>query len=157
MTVNKVILIGNLGQKPELRSTSSGTAVTNLRVATTDRRKGGDGQWTDYTEWHTVVVYGSQAENVCKYLDKGRQVYVEGRLQTNTWNDRDGNKRRSTEIIAQGVRFLGGRQDNYSGGGRSDNYSGGGRSSGASGGGSQDNYNSNPSYEPVDDGGEIPF
>jgi len=107
--VNKVILIGNLGQDPEMRSTASGTAVANLRLATADRRKDRDGNWTDHTEWHTIVAFGRTAENVAQYCRKGKQLFVEGRLQTRKWQDRDGRDRYSTEIVADNVRFLGGR------------------------------------------------
>ena len=106
MTVNKVILIGNLGQKPEVRSSGSGLSIARLRIATSDRRKGADGQWADATEWHSVVVFGNQAENCAKFLDKGRQVYIEGRLQTSKWQDKEGQDRYRTEIIANNVRFL---------------------------------------------------
>ena len=126
MSLNKIMLIGNLGQKPELRQTNSNLAVTRLSVATTDRRKGADGNWTNQTEWHNVVVFGKQAENCAQYLDKGRQVYVEGRLQTRKYQDKDGNDRRSTEVIANDVRFLSNRGDAPSG-----------SSSGSSSGGSK--------------------
>lgn len=106
MSINKVILVGNLGQKPEIKVTGSGLAVSKLRVATSDRRKDSDGAWNNVTEWHTAVVFGSQAENCEKFLDKGSQVYVEGRLQTNKWQDKDGNDRWTTEIIANQVKFL---------------------------------------------------
>ena len=106
MSVNKVILIGNLGKKPELRHTNSGLAVTTLGVATSEKRKGPDGQYNNQTEWHNVTVFGNQAENCSKYLDKGRQIYVEGRIQTRKWQDKDGNDRRSVDIIANDVRFL---------------------------------------------------
>ena len=101
-----VILIGNLGKKPELRQTNSGLAVTSLSVATSERRKGPDGQYNNQTEWHNVTVFGNQAENCSKYLDKGRQIYVEGRIQTRKWQDKDGNDRRSVDIVANDVRFL---------------------------------------------------
>ena len=116
MTVNKAILVGNLGQDPEMRTTASGTAVANLRVATSDRRKDRDGNWTDFTEWHTVVVFGKTAENVGRYCRKGKQLYIEGRIQTRKWQDRDGKDRWSTEIVGDQVRFLGGRSDGDGGG-----------------------------------------
>lgn len=103
--VNKVILIGNLGRDPEVRYTQSGNAVTNLNVAVTERRKDGDG-WKDHTEWVRVVCFGRTAENVAKYLAKGRQVYVEGRLRTNKWKDQEGNDRYSTEVVANELVFL---------------------------------------------------
>ena len=111
MSLNKVMLIGNLGQKPELRQTNSNLAVTRLSIATTERRKGADGNWTNHTEWHNVVVFGRQAENCAQFLDKGRQVYVEGRLQTRKYQDKDGNDRRSTEVVANDVRFLSNKGD----------------------------------------------
>ena len=123
MTVNKVILVGNLGQRPELRTTGSGLSVSSLRIATSDRRKGQDGQWTDLTEWHSVVVFGNQAENCAKFLDKGRQVYVEGRLQTRKWQDKEGKDRWSTEVIANTVKFLSSRGGAETGGGRSSSQS----------------------------------
>ena len=140
MSVNKVILIGNLGKKPELRNTNSGLAVTTLGVATSERRKGSDGQWNNQTEWHNVTVFGSQAENCAKFLDKGRQVYVEGRIQTRKWQDKDGNDRKSVDIIANDVRFLSskGNADVGSPGGYSQGnqgYSSNNNSSGGGGGG----------------------
>lgn len=106
--VNHVMLIGNLGQDPEVRSTQGGQQVATLRVATTDKRKDKDGNFVEFTEWHTVVVWGKQAESCGRYLSKGRQVYVSGRLQTRKWQDRDGKDRYSTEVVANDVRFLGG-------------------------------------------------
>jgi single-strand DNA-binding protein len=132
MTVNKAILIGNLGQDPEMRTTGSGTTVANLRVATTDRRKDRDGNWTDHTEWHSVVVFGRTAENVGRFCKKGKQVFIEGRIQTRKWQDREGRDRWSTEIVADNVRFLGGRGDGGGGGG---GYGGGGGGGYGGGGG----------------------
>jgi single-strand DNA-binding protein len=106
--VNKVILIGNLGTKPEIRYTKDGRPVANFRLATTENWTNRDGQREERTEWHTVVVWGKAAENCTNFLDKGRSVYVEGRIQTREWEDRDGQKRRTTEIVAQTVQFLGG-------------------------------------------------
>jgi len=115
-SVNKVILIGNLGADPELRYTSGGTPVTDLRLATNRRFKGKDGNWQDDTQWHRVVVWAKQAENCKEYLSKGGSVYVEGRLQTRQWEDRDGNKRYTTEVVADTVQFLGGRGGGGGGG-----------------------------------------
>lgn len=109
--VNKVILIGNLGQDPETRNTQGGQTVCNLRVATTDKYKDREGAWVDRTEWHTVTVWGKQAEACGQYLHKGKQVYVEGRLQTRKWQDKEGKDRYSTEVVADNVRFLGGREE----------------------------------------------
>jgi single-strand DNA-binding protein len=105
--VNKVILVGNLGADPELRYTPSGAAVCELRLATNETWTGKDGQRQERTEWHRIVVWGKRAEPVAKYLDKGRQVYVEGRIRTRSWEDKDGVKRYTTEIIANDVQFLG--------------------------------------------------
>ena len=107
-SVNKVILVGNLGKDPELRYTPGGQAVCDLRIATTDSFTGRDGEKKESTEWHTVVVWGKQAENCKEYLSKGRQIYIEGRLQTRSWEDRDGKKRYTTEVVAEVVQFLGG-------------------------------------------------
>lgn len=106
MSVNKVILVGNLGADPELRYTNSQQPVTELRLATSRKWKDREGQMQDQTEWHRIVVWGKQAEHCKEYLAKGRQVYVEGRLQTRSWEDRDGNKRYTTEVVAQNVVFL---------------------------------------------------
>jgi single-strand DNA-binding protein len=108
-SVNKVILVGNLGRDPELRYTQSGQAVANFSLATTDRFSSRDGDRQERTEWHRIVTWGKTAENCAQYLAKGRSVYVEGRLQTNEWEDKEGQKRRTTEIVAQTVQFLGGR------------------------------------------------
>jgi single-strand DNA-binding protein len=105
--VNKVILVGNLGSDPELRNTTSGTSVCEFRVATNESWKGKDGQTQDRTEWHRIVVWGRLGENCAKYLSKGRPVYLEGRLQTRSWEDKEGNKRYTTEIVARDVQFLG--------------------------------------------------
>jgi single-strand DNA-binding protein len=110
MSVNKVILIGNLGKKPELRYTPGGQAVANFNIATNERWGGKDGQPAqERTEWHRIVTFGRTAENCGQYLDKGRSVYVEGRLQTREWTDKEGQKRYTTEIVALTVQFLGGR------------------------------------------------
>jgi len=108
-SVNKVILVGNLGRDPELRYTQSGQAVANFSLATTDRFSNREGDRQERTEWHRIVTWGKTAENCAQYLAKGRSVYVEGRLQTNEWEDKEGQKRRTTEVVAQTVQFLGGR------------------------------------------------
>ncbi len=110
--VNKVILVATLGADPELRYTGSGTAVCELRLATNESWLDKQGQKQERTEWHRVVVWGDPGENCAKYLAKGRGVYVEGRIQTRSWDDKDGNKRYTTEIIASpnGVQFLPGGQ-----------------------------------------------
>jgi single-strand DNA-binding protein len=113
-SVNKVILIGNLGRDPELRYTKDGRAVANFTLATSERWRDKEGAPQDRTEWHRIVVWDKQAENCAQYLQKGRSVYVEGRLQTREWEDREGQKRQTTEIVALNVTFLGNRP----GGGR---------------------------------------
>jgi len=107
-SVNKVILVGNLGADPELKYTPSNRAVCNLSVATNEVWKDKNGQKQERTEWHRVNVWGEQAENCAKFLSKGRMIYVEGRLQTRSWDDKDGKKRYSTEVVADRVVFLGG-------------------------------------------------
>jgi single-strand DNA-binding protein len=109
--VNKVILIGNLGKDPELRYTPGNQAVASFSLATTERWRDRDGNPQDRTEWHNIVVWGRQAEIAKEYLSKGRQVYIEGRIQTRSWEDKDGNKRYTTEVIAQRLNFLGSRAD----------------------------------------------
>ena len=107
-SVNKVILIGNLGRDPELKYTPGGNAVCNFTLATNEKWTDKAGAKQERTEWHRIVVWGKQAEICGQYLKKGRQAYIEGSLTTREWNDKDGNKRYITEIIARDVRFLGG-------------------------------------------------
>ncbi|MCP3979973.1 MAG: single-stranded DNA-binding protein [bacterium] len=118
-SVNKVILIGNLGRDPEVRYTSSGTPVANFTMATSDRWKDPQsGEQKEKTEWHRIVVWAKQAEICGEYLRKGRQCYIEGSLQTREWTDRDGNKRYTTEVRAQRVQLLGRREESgYDAGG----------------------------------------
>ncbi len=106
--VNKAIIVGNLGGDVELRFTPSGKAVANFNVATSESWTDKDGSRKEQTEWHRIVVWGKTAELCGEYLRKGRQVYLEGRIQTRDWKDKDGNKRFTTEIIASQVTFLGG-------------------------------------------------
>jgi single-strand DNA-binding protein len=107
-SVNKVMLVGNLGRDAELRYTSDGTAVATLNLATTESWKDKGGAKQEKTEWHRVVLWGKQAESLQEYLTKGKQIFVEGRLQTRQWEDKDGNKRYTTEIRADRVTLLGG-------------------------------------------------
>lgn len=116
MGVNKVILVGNLGANPEIRYTQGGQAVANMRLATTERWTDRNGQKQEQTEWHNVVVWGRTAEIVGQYLTKGRQVYVEGRIRTRQWQDKTGQKRYTTEVVAQTVQMLGGRGEGGRGG-----------------------------------------
>jgi single-strand DNA-binding protein len=142
-SMNKVILIGNLGRDPELRYTQGGSAVTNFTLATNDKWKDKDGNPQERTEWHRIVVWGRAAENCAQYLQKGRSVLVEGRLQTREWEDKEGHKRQTTEINAASVQFLGNRGE---GGG-----AGGSGGSGGSGGAGREAPDAGP---PGDD---IPF
>lgn len=112
MGVNRVFLLGNLGADPEIRYTPSQQAVCNLRLATGERRKNPDGQWVDHTEWHRVVTWGKTAENCAQYLAKGKQVFVEGKIQTKKWQDQEGKDRYTTEIVAFSVQFIGSRGEN---------------------------------------------
>jgi single-strand DNA-binding protein len=107
-SVNKVILVGNLGRDAELRYTPGGAAVATLNLATTEVWNDKGGQRQEKTEWHRVVLWGKQAESLQEYLTKGKQIYVEGRLQTRQWDDKDGNKRYTTEIKADRITLLGG-------------------------------------------------
>lgn len=119
--MNKAILVGNLGADPEVRTTGSGLAVANLRVATSERQKDRTtGEWGEHTEWHRVVVFGRTAEVVQQYCQKGRQLYIEGRIRTRKWQDQAGNDRYSTEIIGDTVKLLGSRGGD--GGGQRDSY-----------------------------------
>jgi single-strand DNA-binding protein len=107
--VNKVILIGNLGRDPEIRYTPGGQAVANFSLATSESFTSREGKREERTEWHRIVVWGKTAENCAQYLAKGRTVYIEGRIQTREWEDKEGQKRQTTEIVAQTVQFLGSR------------------------------------------------
>ena len=119
MSVNKVILVGNLGRDPEMRHTQQGRAVANFTIATNERWKDRDGQQQERTEWHRIVVWDRLAEICVEYLAKGRQVYIEGRLQTREWEDKEGNKRYTTEIVASTMQMLGRRGEggDFAGGG----------------------------------------
>jgi single-strand DNA-binding protein len=112
--VNKVILVGNLGRDPEVRSTTSGQPVATFTLATSRRWKDKNGQRQEQTEWHTVVCWGRQAEVAGQYLTKGKQVYVEGRLQTRSWDDRNtGEKKYRTEVICENFQMLGSRPGDF--------------------------------------------
>jgi len=119
-SVNKAIILGNLGRDPELRHTPGGKAVATLRVATNEVWTDQSGERQERTEWHTIVVWGRQAENCNQYLKKGRTVYVEGRLATRKWQDKDGKDRYTTEIVADRVQFIGGGAAGGAGGGGRD-------------------------------------
>jgi single-strand DNA-binding protein len=145
-SVNKVILVGNLGRDAELRYTPGGAAVATRNLATTEGWNDKNQQRQEKTEWHRVVLWGKQAESLQEYLTKGKQIYVEGRLQTRQWDDKDGNKRYTTEIKADRITLLGG-----GGGGRSSGGGGGGSDRGGSHGGGDE-----PPMEPMTDD-DIPF
>jgi len=143
-SVNKVILVGNLGRDAELRFTAGGAAVSTLNLATTEVWNDKQGQRQEKTEWHRIVLWGKQAESLQEYLVKGKQIYVEGRLQTRQWDDKDGNKRYTTEIKADRITLLGG-----GGGGRSSAMDRGGT-------GQMDSASDRPPMEPITDD-DIPF
>jgi single-strand DNA-binding protein len=115
MSLNKVMLIGNLGKDPELRFTQNGRAVARFPVATSEQWTDQSGQRQDRTEWHNVVVWGKQAETCGQYLSKGRQVFIEGSIRSRQYDDKEGQKRYITEVIAQRVQFLGGGRGEGSG------------------------------------------
>jgi len=106
-SVNKVILVGHVGRDPEIRSTSGGTSVATFSIATNEVRNSKDGQKEERTEWHRIVAFGKLADICKQYLTKGKQIYLEGRLQTRNWEDREGNKRATTEIVASTMVMLG--------------------------------------------------
>ena len=140
--INKAILVGRLGSDPEVRYTPSGVAVANFNIATSEEWKDKDsGEKKERTEWHRIVAWSKLGEICGEYLSKGRQVYIEGRIQTRSWEDRDGNKRYTTEIVANDVQFLGGRDA--------------GSGPRAGGGASASNFEGSPIQAPDDD--DIPF
>lgn len=148
-SVNKVILVGNLGRDPEVRYMPSGDAMANLNLATTDSwkdKKSGDKQ--EKTEWHRVVMFGKTAEIAGEYLKKGSQVYIEGRLQTRKWTDKEGQERYTTEIVADRMQMLGSRGGGGEGGG-------GMREPASAGGGKAPAKKSGGSFDDMDD--DIPF
>ena len=110
-SLNKVMLIGRLGRDPEVRHTGSGTAVANFSIATSERRKSQSGEWEEHTEWHDIVAFGKLADICQKYLNKGKQIYIEGRLQTRKWQDKEGQQRRKTEVVADEMLMLGSKGD----------------------------------------------
>lgn len=145
MSYNKIIVIGNLGRDPELRYTPQGDAVCDFSIAVNDRKKDKSGEYNDVTTWYRITTWRKLAENASKYLAKGRQVYIEGRLTVDEWQDRDGKDRYTLGVTASEMQFLGG--------GRSDEFS--------SGGDNVDDFNdsqssdASPKSTPADD--DIPF
>ncbi len=155
-SVNKVILVGNLGADPETRYLPSGDAVCNIRIATTDRiRDKTSGEYKESTEWHRIVFFGKLAETAGQYLKKGRQVYVEGRIRTNKWQDKDGNERYTTEIIGNEMKMLGSREGMGSPSASEGEYGGSMPSAPAAGASRQAPAKKTPSFEDMDD--DIPF
>ena len=149
--INKVIIVGNVGGDPETRYMPSGSAVTNLTVATNESWKDKQtGEQKDRTEWHRVAMFNRLAEIAAEYLRKGSQVYIEGKLRTRKWQDKEGHDRYTTEIIADEMQMLGGRGGNAGGGGG--NFGGGNQ-----GGGKQDGGNAPPQPGPDDFDDDIPF
>jgi single-strand DNA-binding protein len=146
-SLNKVMLIGNLGKDPEVRYTTSGTAVAGFSLATSERFKSKSGEWEERTEWHNVTLWGRLAEIAGEYLAKGKTVYIEGRLQTRKWQDRDGRDRYTTEVVADKMQMLGGKGE---AGGRQGGAKVAEDSSGFGGGPGYEE----PSFNPDDD---IPF
>jgi len=152
--INKVILVGNMGNDPEVRYTPAGAAVTTISVATTENWKDKEGNKQEKTEWHRVVFFSRLAEIAGEYLRKGSQVYIEGKLRTNKWQDKDGNDRYTTEILANEMQMLGGRGGDSGQGG----FSGGGQSMPSApkaNNNQQQNNNPAPNFDDFDD--EIPF
>jgi single-strand DNA-binding protein len=140
-SVNKVILVGNLGRDAELKFTPSGFPISSFSLATTDRRKDKDNTWQEKTEWHRIKLLGKQAESLQDYLKKGKQIYVEGRLETRSWDDKDGQKKYMTEIVADRIQLLGSGGGGGRGGSSSrdeDPYGGDDPSTGGGGGGSSE-------------------
>jgi single-strand DNA-binding protein len=137
--VNKVILLGNLGKDPEVKYTQGGMAVARFSLATTERAKDKEGNWTDRTEWHNVVAFGRTAEVAGEYLKKGRTVYIEGSLRSSSWDDKEtGQKKYKTEVIVNDLIMVGGGQrDGGEGGG---SYGGGAKSGGAKAAGGFDQH-----------------
>ncbi|NNE66005.1 MAG: single-stranded DNA-binding protein [Pyrinomonadaceae bacterium] len=148
MSFNKIILVGNLGRDPELRYTPQGTAVCNFSMATNEKRRDKNGDMQDITTWFRVTLWGRQAENASKYLQKGNSVYIEGRLKLDEWTDREGNTRQTLDVTATDMHFL-------SGSGRNEEMS-----AAASGGGTSNEFSSSSSESKTsDDSGDddIPF
>jgi len=166
MSINKVILIGNLGQNPEVKHSASGQAICNLSIATNESWTDKNGRKQEKTEWHRVVVFGKLAELCGQYLQKGRQAYIEGKLQTRSWQDKDNQTRYTTEVVAQSVQFLGGNAGagrssnqeygNSNAGGQNQNY--GSSNYGANTGGNS-NYGAGASFqaEPTFTEEDVPF
>jgi len=156
--LNRAILVGNLGMDPELKFTQGGQAVLRIRLATTESFVNRTGERQERTDWHTVTVWGKRAEALNKILSKGRTIWVEGRIQTRSWEDKDGGKRYATDIVANNIGLVGGGGGGGGGGApRSGGYGGGGSGSSPPEGGG---YDGGPDYDSGGSGGaddDIPF
>jgi single-strand DNA-binding protein len=164
MSVNRVILVGRLGRDPETRFTGGGQAVANFSVATDETFKDRNGERQKRTEWHKIVVWGKQAEIAQQYLKKGALVYIEGRIQSREWQDKEGQKRTSFEIVASNFRMLGGRSDGAAAGAGAGAGAGASHSGGFSGGRAADpdleggpTPDESPSHGPEISDEDIPF
>lgn len=123
--VNKVLLLGNVGKDPEMRASQSGMVIASFSLATADRQKDQTGQWVDKTEWHNLVCFGRTAEIVRDYVKKGSQLFIEGKIQTRSWDDKEsGQKKYRTEILVNELSLLGGRGEGSSSGGGGGSYAG---------------------------------
>ena len=166
MSFNKIIIVGNLGRDPELRYTPQGNAVCSFSMATNEKRRDKAGEFQNVTTWFRITLWGNQAENASKYLTKGRQCYIEGKLRVEEWTDRDGINRQSLEVNATDMQFLGGTERSGEGGGGGGEYSGGhddhdsgytgGSSAPSSGGGGGSSSPTPPVSTPAADD-DIPF
>jgi single-strand DNA-binding protein len=162
MSVNKVILVGRLGRDPETRYTGGGQAVANFSVATDESYKDKNGERQKRTEWHKIVVWGKQAEIAQQYLKKGSLVFIEGRIQSREWQDKEGQKRTSFEIVANNFRMLGGRSDGAAagasaGGGGGAHRGGGGDEFESHGGGGEEPFGGGGGGGPEISDEDIPF
>ena len=161
-SVNKAILVGNLGRDAELKFTGNGFAIARFSIATADRRKDSKtGEWVEKTEWHRIVLLGKQAESLQDYLKKGKQVYVEGRIETRSWDDKDGQKRYTTEIVADRIQLLGSGGGGRGGASRGEDDYDYGAGSSSSGSGAGSTPGGGGGFDPAGGGGEgdddIPF
>lgn len=150
-SLNKVQLIGNLGQDPEVKALQSGTSVANISIATTESYKDRNGQWQDKTEWHRVVLWDYMADNAAKYLKKGSKIYIEGKLETRSWES-DGVTKYVTEVRAMSMIMLDGRQDSDG-----SNYSGGSSYNQSQNAPSYQTKQNQAAEAPEDDDDEVPF
>jgi single-strand DNA-binding protein len=156
MSFNKIIVVGNLGKDPELRYTPQGNAVCSFTMATNEKRRDKSGEMQDVTTWFRITLWGNQAENAAKYLAKGRQVYIEGRLRIEDWTDRDNKDRYTLEVNATDMQFLGGARDAEFSGGHSDAATHSGPAADMAGSSSAAGSSAAPAAAPVADD-DIPF